>query len=263
MRQPACSAKSSTCLQPLDVAAARARRSGRRASSPARRRSTSRLAAGGSPAARRPPGATGRPALRGSSARRRPSRAARRSAAAASAHVELEPRLALLAPARRSACRNSRPAGVELREDLGRRLQRLELVLGVERPGRFDDAVELEVGQQRLDDQRADVVRRRTARRSRRRTRSPSPSTSSSSDATACGVGVSPKVKFSSTVTSSPQASSSHDARLPVAPGAADLLGVVLQGLGQVVVVDVADVATCRSPCRTRSSRRRSRRPTP
>ena len=32
------------------------------------------------------------------------------------------------------------------------------------------------------------------------------------------------------------------DARLPVAPGPADLLGVILQALGHVVVVDVADV---------------------
>ena len=72
--------------------------------------------------------------------------------------VELEPRHALLRrPEQRPQERL--PLRVERRQDLGRGPQRLELVLGVERAGRLDHAVELQVRQQRLDHERADVVR--------------------------------------------------------------------------------------------------------
>ena len=116
-------------------------------------------------------------------------------------------------------------------------------VARVERRPLPEQAVELEVGQDRPQHERPDVE----------------PAESSCSETANCvprrvredlveqardasRVGVSPKAKFSSVGTSSGQASSSHGRRLAVAAGAADLLRVRLEALRQVVVVDVADV---------------------
>ena len=50
------------------------------------------------------------------------------------------------------------PLAVEPGEDLLQRAIRLKLVLAVERPGRGEIAIELEIRQQGLDDQRPGVV---------------------------------------------------------------------------------------------------------
>ena len=106
-------------------------------------------------------------------------------------HVDRQP-FDRLGRSAQNALQESRPAGVEVLEDLRRRPVRLELVLGVERPGRRDDAEQFQVGQQRLDHQRADVVLGRPTRSATRRTRLPRPSTSATTPCTASRVGVSP-----------------------------------------------------------------------
>ena len=209
-----------------------------------RRGVLARRAAGGSAGARRRRAARPSPAARRySSARTTRSRglrpAPRRPSPGSSAY-QMRPFFACGEDARRRTAR-ARPANCAAISAGSQ--QRAQLVGGVERRPLAEHAQQLEVGERGAQHQRADVVAARTAR-SRLTSNSAPAASSSSTSAAQRRLAWACRRRRSSRAsgTSSGQANSSTIDGRAVAAGAADLLAVALEALGQVVVVDVADV---------------------
>ncbi len=155
-------------------------------------------------------------------------------------HVDVEPRPGLARPLE-EARQERPPLAVEPREDLVGRRQRPKLVGRVERRAALDVAEQFEVRQQRARHQRPNVVtvgQRLEGDIELRPEREDLPH--ERVDRTGSGrVAVDEVLQRSQVVLAGEHLA---DRRLAVASGPADFLRVVLQALGQVVVIHVADV---------------------
>ncbi len=131
--------------------------------------------------------------------------------------------------------------GVEAGENLLGRLLRLELEAGVERAGRPDHVFQLQVREQGADHKRPHVVLDAQFRDRHVEHRAP-PEHVADQRRNRFGRG---RIAVGEVLQDDHVAGTRQkfaDRPFPVASGPADLLGVALQALGQIVVVDVADV---------------------
>ena len=184
------------------------------------------------------------PARRGSRSPPRSARGCCRAPSAASSGasvVQTRPARPAVMTSRRNRARSPSNRAVHLIE----RRHRLDPIAGIERRPLPEHAAELQVRERRAQHQRPDVVPRRTGRTRTPRTATPGGSASSSSTSARERLGASAcrrRRSSRASGTSSAQASSSQVAGAPSRPARPISWRVALERLGQVVVVDVADV---------------------